>query len=553
MAQPPAPTSPAQAGAGRRVPRAEAERIVLEHAQAGRLDQALAIQQRIVAAHPQDPNSHHGLAMLLLRVNRLPAAAESLQRAVALAPRQPQLLSHQGEVLRRLGRLDQAIAAGEAAHALAPDRPEVLVNLAAALLDRRDADRAIPLLQTAIQREPRQPNSHVNLGNGWRMQGRLDSAIPAYRAALALDPRQVDALSALGLCLRDQDDLAGARRQFESALAVQPQHANTLSALGILNLLEGRFVEGWRDYEARWASSEMRPRPLTIPRWRDEPLAGRHLFVFAEQGHGDTLHFCRYLPLLLRAGARVTCEVQPAMLGLLADSFPDVSFITRGDPPPVADLAIPLLSLPGQFKTDLTNLPADCPYLTVRPDVLGAWRRRLDELAPREALRVGLVWGGSRTHRTDFLRSLTPADLGALRALPDARFFSLQFGERQGEIAGWPAGADSPLIDLAPELGDFANTAGAVAALDLIVTVDTATAHLAGALARPTFVLLAKVPDWRWLLARDDSPWYPSLRLFRQAAPGDWASAVAAALQAATAQAGELIERRESERQSENP
>ncbi len=537
---------------GRRVPRAEAERIVQEHAAAGRLDQALAIQQRIVQAHPQDAGTHHAFAMLLLRSNRLPAAVEAFGRAAALAPTAPLLHSHHGEALRRLGRLDEAIAAGEKALRLAPDRADVQVNLAAALLDKRDAERAEPLLKAALAREPGMANTHVNLGNAYRMRGRLEPAIAAYRAALAVDPRQVDAHSALGLCLRDQDDLAGARREFEQALAVEPRHANTRSALAILNLLEGRFAEGWRDYEARWASSEMRPRPLPMPSWQGEPLAGRHLFVFAEQGHGDTLHFARYLPLLQEAGARVTCEVQRATLGLLADSFPGVTFIAQGAPLPSADLAVPLLSLPGRFRTDLGSIPARVPYLSVRPDCLVSWRRRLDELAPRDSLRVGLVWGGSRSHRTDFLRSLSPADLAGLRALPRASFFSLQFGERQAEIAGWPAGS-APLIDLAPELGDFANTAGAVAALDLIVTIDTANAHLAGALARPTYLLLAKVPDWRWLLARDDSPWYPGMRLFRQPRPGDWAGAVAKALTAAEAEAASLIARREQERGSDTP
>lgn len=545
------PTSGEAAG-GRRVSRAEAERIVQEHAAAGRMDQALAIQQRICQAHPQDAGAHHALAMLLLRANRLAPAAESFGRAAALAPNAPLLHSHHGEALRRLGRLDEAIAAGETALRLAPDRPDVQVNLAAALLDKREADRAQPLLEAALAREPAMANTHVNLGNAHRMRGRLDAAIAAYRAALAVDPRQVDAHSALGLCLRDQDDRAAARHHFEQALAVAPRHANTRSALGILNLLEGNFAEGWRDYEARWASSEMRPRPLPITAWRGEALAGRHLFVYAEQGHGDTLHFARYLPLLQKAGARITCEVQRPTLGLLADSFPGIDFIAQGSPLPAADLAVPLLSLPGRLGTDLSSIPAEVPYLTVRPACLTAWRRRLDELAPRDSLRVGLVWGGSRSHRTDFLRSLTPADLAVLRALPGAHFFSLQFGERQDEIAGWP-GDGAPLVDLAPELGDFANTAGAVAALDLIVTIDTATAHLAGALARPTYLLLAKVPDWRWLLAREDSPWYPGMRLFRQPAPGDWSGAVAAALAAGQAEAADLIERRERERGSETP
>jgi len=542
------PSAPPGDVARRRVTRAEAEEIVERHVAAGRLAPALAIQQRIAAAYPRDTRAQQGLALLLQRAGRLAEAVEAFDRAVALTPRESSLLSQRSDVLRRLGRLDEALADGEAAWRLEPHRPHALIAFGSALLDCGEAARARPLLETAVARAPGDAATLARLGDAERLLGRLEAAAEAYRAVLALDSRRAETHCALACCLRDSGNLAGARRHFEQALWLDPGRAEARLAIACLNLLEGRFEEGWPDFEARRALHG-RPPPA-LPPWAGEPLAGRHLFVQAEEGHGDTLQFCRYLPLLQQAGAELTCEAQPALLRLLADCFPGITFHSPGTPPPAADFAVALPSLPGLFRTGFATLPSEVPYLRIRPHVRDAWRERLDALAPRDSLRVGLVWGGSRRHPGDAQRSFPPTALAALRALPRASFFSLQFGERQDEARSWPPG-EPPLLDLASELGDFAETAGAVCALDVIVAADTAMAHLAGALARPTALLLARVPDWRWLLGRDDSPWYPGLWLFRQPAPGDWAGAAAAALASLREQAPSLIAWREQERARE--
>ena len=533
--------TPPQAPTGQRVSLDDALRLVEQHRGAGRAEQATALLERIVEAKPADARLQHRIGLAALQLGKPRIALMALERAVELAPHEAVIQSHLGELLRRIGQLERAVAAGERAVALAPERPDCLLNLAAALLDRRDTKRALPLLEKVQALRPGLPTCLNNLANAYRIQGDVPRAIEAGRAAIEAEPKLVDAHANLALNLRDSGDRAGARRHLEEALRLQPGHGNALSALAMLDLLEGGLASGWERYEARWTSNELRPRPLPMPAWQGEALAGRHLFVHAEQGHGDTIHMARYLPLLLEQGARVTCEVQPALVGLLEQSIPGVAFLPRGGPPPAADLQVPLLSLPFRFKTRLDSIPGRVPYLAAGPETVARWRRRLDELAPAESLRVGVVWGGSRTHRGDFLRSLTPADLEPLAALKGVTCFSLQFGERAGEAAGWPGGR---IVDLAGELGDFANTAGALVALDHIVTIDTATAHLAGALALDASLLLAAIPDWRWLLGRDDSPWYPTLRLYRQPRPGDWPTPVAAAALQLAARRDSLIAER---------
>ena len=525
----------------RRVSLAEALDLVQQHQSGGRTQEAQALLRRIAEAKPADPRLLHRIALQALQLNLPGVALPALEQAAHLAPLDAMEQSHLGELLRRLGRVEEAIAAGERAVALAPDRPDCLLNLTAALLDRREAARALPLLEKVRTLRPDLPAALSNLGNAHRILGQLPAAIEASRAALAIDPNLAETHSNLALSLRDLGERAGARHHLREALRLQPTHGNARSTLAMLDLLEGDFAAGWPGYEYRWASNEMRPRQLPMPAWQGEPLAGRHLFVHAEQGHGDTIHMARYLPLLAQRGARVTCEAQPALLGLLRQSLPGITFVARGTAPPAADLQVPLLSLPHRFATTLESIPATVPYLTATAESLAGWRRRLDQLSPARDLRVGVVWGGSKTHRGDFLRSLAPADLAPLAALKGVTCFSLQFGERAGEAAAWPGGR---LVDLAGELGDFAHTAGALAALDHIVTIDTATAHLAGALGLDASLLLSAVPDWRWLLGRDDSPWYPTLRLYRQPSPADWPAAVAAAALQLAARRDTLVAQR---------
>jgi tetratricopeptide (TPR) repeat protein len=475
--------------------------------------------RRIVDQRPRHAEAWHRLGLSALRLGRLEEAATAFQAAVERAPAAPGYRSNLVEVLRRVGRRAEAVAVGRAGLALTPNHPGLLGNLGGALIDEGLAEEALPLLRRALALAPGRSQLLGALANALLRLGQYPEAFQRYAEAADRDKANAEVLSNWGLALRDEDHLAEARDRFQRALAIEPQHGNAGSMLAMLDLLEGDFARGWAGYETRWRSQGLRPRAMPMPPWQGEALTGASLYLHSEQGHGDTIQFVRYLPLLLERGVgELLCEVAPQLLGLLAQSFPGVTFVPRGTPP-AATYHLPLMSLPLRFDTRLETIPAAVPYLTPAPECVVRWQQRLDALAPRDSLRVGLAWGGNTSHRADRLRSIGIAGLAPLRGIPGVRYFGLQFGERAPESAAW--GDD--LVNLGDELGDFANTAGALAALDLIITVDTATAHLAGAIGQETWVLLMRVPDWRWLLERGDSPWYPTARLFRQAAPRQWA------------------------------
>jgi hypothetical protein len=293
-------------------------------------------------------------------------------------------------------------------------------------------------------------------------------------------------------------------------------------SLGIAQLAAGDFDQGWMNYEARWSAARFTSpkRAFPAPRWRGESLgpgaggAARRLLIHAEQGFGDTLQFCRYIPLIAERGGAVVVECQPALRRLL-DSLAEpyagqVTVISRGDALPAVDFHIPLLSLPHILQTTLSTIPAFVPYLKASEPEARAWRNRLGG----GSLNIGLVWSGNAKRQDDHMRSCPIDDLRPLLDLPGLRLFSLQ-KDRQEPL---PDGIE----DLSPDLSDFGATAAAIDALDLVVSVDTAVAHLAGAMGRPVWVLLGYAADWRYLLDRNDSPWYPTMRLFRQARAGDW-------------------------------
>jgi hypothetical protein len=288
----------------------------------------------------------------------------------------------------------------------------------------------------------------------------------------------------------------------------------------MLLLLRGELREGFEKYESRWRLETLPPRGFPAPLWNGEDLSGRTILLHAEQGYGDTIQCLRYVPQVAARGGWVVLEVPKELLGL-ARRLPEVGqLLARGDALPRFDLQCPLFSLPRAFATTIETIPAQVPYLSAEPEAIARWRIRLGE---RPGLKVGLAWAGSPQHRNDARRSIAIETLLPLLRLEGVRWFSLQVGERAADLARLPGGL---VTDLSPDLIDFAETAAVIGNLDLVIAVDTASAHLAGALGRPAWVLLRARPDWRWLLEREDSPWYPSLRLFRQHRPGDWEEVV---------------------------
>jgi hypothetical protein len=383
-------------------------------------------------------------------------------------------------------------------------------------------DEAIESYQTARRRNPNFPDLYTGLGLALRAANRLIEAEESLREAVRRAPADASVHCNLGSLLSDSGRLEEAEQCFREAVRLSPESAEYPYNLGMLHLLTGRLQEGFAGYQHRWQVPPLVPRPFKQPQWRGEPLGGRVLLLHAEQGMGDTLQFCRYLPLIDPAAA-VILEVQRPLVRLMR-SLPGVrQIVAAGDTPPPFDVHCPLMSLPCAFGTELDTVPASIPYLHADPADAAVWRERL---APYGGLRVGLVWAGKPDlQEVDRKRSLHFDQLAPILDLDGVTLVSLQKGPAAAQIA--PSRHGAAVLDWTADLSDFADTAGLVANLDLVIGVDTSTTHLAGALGKPVWLLNRFNTCWRWLLDRDDSPWYPTLRQFRQKQPGDWAGVLA--------------------------
>jgi Tetratricopeptide repeat/Glycosyltransferase family 9 (heptosyltransferase) len=401
----------------------------------------------------------------------------------------------------------------------APDAAVRLLDDGVALHRAGRIPEAIGLYRAALARAPDNANAHNSLGAALLRQDDLEGAEASLRRALALRPGFPEALNNLGRVARADGRLAEATRHFDAALAARPGFAQALWNRATTRLLAGDMPGGWADFEARWALPEVGP-PQVLPRpaWGGEPLAGRTILLQPEQGLGDTIQFARYAAVLSARGAAVVLGVQPELKRLMTTLPGTTAVVARGEPLPHFDCHLPLLSVPFVLRHGMTDLPCATPYMRAEPEVAARWRERI---GAGPGLKVGLVWAGNPNHSNDANRSLPQGRLAPLLAVPGVRLFALQLGARRTDLAALPG-----VTDLGGGLTDFAETAGALSALDLLVTVDTSPAHLAGALGRPVWLLLPAEPDWRWMLGRGDSPWYPTMRLFRQQRRGDWTAPI---------------------------
>jgi tetratricopeptide (TPR) repeat protein len=539
----------------------------------GEQEGALAAFQRAVVLRPLDAALHGKLGVALSELSRLPEAEAAYRRALALDPDliQPrfnlatalagQLRPAEAEQMYRavierephhqgawinLGNLlaDQnkpaeAVAAYRKAledEALANEAPEnqtsagapgavaALTNLAGCLCELGQLDAAMEACQRALSLDASYAPAHTNLGNILDAQGRFEDAVTAHRRAVAADPAYAKGHANLAVALRVIGQLDEALAASHRAVALDPDdplvrfnHAHVL-------LINGHLAAGFEAF--RWGRkcrewSDGYPA-LAEPEWQGEALAGRTLLLYAEAGLGDTMQFVRYLPMVANKGGSIVLQVQPSLVALLRTN-PGVTVIARGEPLPRFDLHLPLIGLPAVFGTTLDTIPAAVPYLRPDPAKLSRWRAALGD---ETALRVGVVWAGNPKHKGDRQRSLPAEKLLPQLVMPGVRLYSLQKDLRAADAPAVAALARD-LVDLAPALGDFSDTAAAVTALDLVITVDTSVAHLAGALGRPVWALLPYALDWRWLRDREDTPWYPSMRLFRQRVPQAWDEVVA--------------------------
>lgn len=423
--------------------------------------------------------------------------------------------------LRGQGKLDDAIGAFERALEVSPGNLHCLAQLSDCMLALRAPQSAEKYARRAIASSPVTPVAWTNLGVALVAQDRFDEAAAAFKYADQLaevSHGEGDAHLNLGMCLRDMGRLAESLALYEKRLPSVPAAAvNTAYAHSLQTA--GRLADGFRQYEFRWLHPPLlalRPS-FRKPVWAGQDLRGKTILLRTEQGIGDVIQFIRYAPYVKALGGTVLLQVRPGV-GELAACFPGIDAILQADAPyPQFDYYIHLISLPRVFGTELASVPAAIPYVHVDPARKSRWAQRIDG---DSTLRVGLVWAGDPNHVRDRYRSVALTDLAPVINVKGARFYSFQVGSRAAQCASASAGAD--LIDLGPQLHDFADTAAAIDQMDLLISVDTSVAHLAGALGKRVWTMLPTPSEWRWMVDREDSPWYPTMRLFRQRRSGDW-------------------------------
>ena len=488
----------------------------------GQLDKAERLCHAVLDYRGDDFDALHLLGLAHLHRGQSIRALDVLSKALRGNAGSVDAMSNLGLALHAAGRFEEAVAHYHNALALAPRHPEILYNLGNAHLALDRVEDALANYDEALAINPSHVGARVNSGNALLRLNRPLDACESYKRALALMPHHPQILTNRGHALRRLDRPQAALADFEAALSKNPEFAEAHFEMALARLTLGDFKAGWKAYEWRWKTGVFadKRRSFRQPPWLgDVSVSGRTILLHAEQGFGDTLQFIRYAQLLVQRGARVICEVQPELVSLLAQ-LEGVEVIAKGCALPHFDLQCPLLSLPLAFDTQLSNIPAETPYLVAPAVRIAHWRDRLPQGRPR----AGFVWSGSSAHKNDANRSIPLARLAPLfENLPFA-CISLQHEMREADrkvLQGV-----SNLVDLGPELADFTDTAAIIAELDVVVSVDTAVAHLAGAMGKPVIILLPHAADFRWLREREDTPWYPTAKLLRQPAFGDWDSVI---------------------------
>jgi tetratricopeptide (TPR) repeat protein len=496
--------------------------------QLGRHDEAVPLYHRALALNAGHPAIHYNLGVALGRLGMDDAALASFDRALALQPGHARAHNNRGTTLRRLTRPAEALAAFDRALDCDPHYGEAHSNRGTALQDLDRLDAALDSLDVAIALLPDAAEPRLNRGNVLMALGRAQEALADYDRAAALAPSRTMAHAARGNALTALNRLPEALAAYDGALRLDPVDANARWNKALAALLAGDFATGLALYESRTGKQASQGLRVHFqPEWTGrEDIAGRTLFAYWEQGLGDTLQFCRFAKLAAARGARVVLSVQEPLRPLLRQLGPGVEVIGPRDLPDAFDFHIALMSLPRALGLADSATPAVPASLRAPAPAVERWAGLL---GAQRLPRIGLAWAGNALHRNDRHRSMPLAELAKLAGVA-AEWVALHKEFRHADrhaLAAWP-----DLRVLAGPLGDFVDTAGAIANLDLVLTVDTSIAHLAAAMGVPTWIMLPFSPDWRWMLDRADSPWYPSVRLFRQTKPGDWAGVVEAVMAA---------------------
>lgn len=512
--------------------------------QNGRWDEAGARYREILRSQPQHFDSLRLLATIAAQRKDSASAIELFDQALRIRPDHASSLNHRGNVLLDLKRHDEALTSYDRSLQLEPDCAEAHFNRANALLeweyhergseqtalelycrgypsgDRERHEQALQSYRRALELEPNYVEAWFNCGNALHELNRPKEALRSYVRAITLQPAHAAAHFNRGNVLIDLHRHRAALRSYQRALELKPDDAQFHLNRAFVWLLLGDFTRGWPENEWRWKRPDFPLPEFAQPRWKGEPLRGRTLLLHWEQGLGDTLQFVRYAPLLQRQGARVVICCQKPLVKLMKRCEGIDEVVADGEPLPAFDYWTPLMSVPTVMRTDHCSIPGECSYITADPALVTHWKNRL---AKFPGYRIGIAWQGSPDHQADRQRSTPLRFFAALARIPGVRLISLQKGPGAAQLAEI-AGSFEPVQfdDLDMKHGAFMDTAAIMRNVDLVVCCDSSLVHLAGALGVPAWLPLKFAPDWRWMLNRDDSPWYPSMRLFRQQALGEW-------------------------------
>jgi tetratricopeptide (TPR) repeat protein len=497
-------------------------------AQSGRAEDALKSLSRAVGLEPSNAIIHTHYGNALTGLNRYPEAIEVYERAIRCDGQFADSHYNCGVAWMALGREDLALACYDRAISLSPLYAQAHNNRGSILADRGEVDEALSAYERAIEANPRFADPWINRANLLRRLNRVQESLESAHQAIQTSPLSADAHNVRGAALADLGKFAEALDAYEQALALNPSHPEANWNKGLIRLANGEFQEGWALYEHRWRVKSLKliQRYVESPLWTGaESINGKIVLLHAEQGFGDTIQFCRYATSLTALGARVILQVPKSLVSLLA-AVPGVERVITQDSVPSFDLHCPLMGLPRTLNTDPHRDAPRPAYLKADRSTVTKWAQTL---GPHDkAQRIGLAWAGRSTHTNDSNRSIALQNLIPMIS-PHFEWISLQ---KEVRASDEPCLATLPLMRrLGEELGDFADTAALIENMDLVITVDTAIAHLAGALGKPVLILLPYAADWRWLRRRNDSPWYPSARLVRQSAPTDWSGPVSRVIQ----------------------
>jgi tetratricopeptide (TPR) repeat protein len=489
-------------------------------AEAGRLEEAVAHLRQAVGSRPELAAGHHNLGVALAQQGQREEAVRCLEEALRRKPDYAEGHYNLGGVLRDLGKKEEACGHYREAIALRPGYAGAYNNLGLTLTELGRHAEALVLLGQAVRLEPEGKEGHNNLGLAHAGLGDFDKAQGCYEEALRLDPGYAEAHANLGSAFKERGRPEEALACYQVALWHQPGLASAHYNRALAWLQKGDYAKGWPEYEWRWKRPGTPVRPFRQPRWDGSPLGGRTILLWCEQGLGDAIQFVRYAKMVKARGGRVVLECPPGLERLFT-SCPGVDrVVAEGQALPDFDVQVPLMSLPAVFGTTLEAVPAEVPYLAAEPARVEAWKERL---AGVKGFRVGVVWQGNPRFAWDSFRSFPLAALEPLAKVEDVRLVSLQKGPGAEEVRSRRGRFE--VLEFGEDLdgdGAFLDTAALMRNLDLVVSADTAAAHLAGALGVPGWVAVSAVADWRWLVGREDTPWYPSMRLFRQQRTGGW-------------------------------